>query len=122
MFRRALAVTGATAFAAVALATPAYAQEFCNTTTGGPFDGTVVCVVTDTVITGYTLVPYSVGEICVAGVCSEPQSGTVRVPSQIDSDPVHAYGTLCVPGYKGQRICVDFDTRIFSIGGLPPLQ
>lgn len=121
MFRRALALTSATAFAAAALvatATPAQAQEFCNATTGGPFDGTVVCVVTDSVITGYTEVPYSVGSICVAGACTTPQSGNVRVPSQVDSDPVHAYGTLCVPGYKGQRICVDFTTYGLTLPNL----
>jgi len=122
MFRRALALTSATAFAAAALvatATPAQAQEFCNETTGGPFDGTVVCVVTDTVITGYSLVPYSVGSVCVGTVCTKPVSGDVRVPTQFDTDPVRAYGTLCVPGYKGERICVSFDTHGVT---LPDLQ
>ena len=123
MLRRTLTVSGAAAFAAVALvatATPAAAQEFCNVTTGGPFDGTYVCVVTDSIITGYKDYPYSVGAICFGGVCTVPQSGTVRVPNSVDTSPVAVYGTLCVPTIKQQQICVPFDSRTISVV-LPPL-
>jgi len=109
MLRRSLMAAVAAA-ALVSTGSPASAQAFCNTTVGGPFDGTEVCVV-DQLTSGTIPVPYSVGQNCVAGQCTPAASGTINVPVP-STQPAYLYGTLCVPGYKGQRVCVPFDTRI----------
>lgn len=110
MSRRAIPLACAAAAALAAFASPAVAAPTCNTTSGGTFDGTIVCVDTHQLVTGWVSIPYSVGEICVGTTCTEPQSGTVDVPI-VNGDPADAYGTVCVNTARGRLFCLPFSTN-----------
>ena len=119
MARRTLTVLSACAVASAALvagAPAASAATTCNTTSGGVFNGTTVCVTTNSAIAGYLRVPYSVGSICVAGACTPAASGTVDVPI-VNGDAVIVHGQVCVT-YKFTTICVPYTSDLppFSIG------
>ena len=121
--RRTLALASVAALAAAGLfsGSASAADPMCTSQTGGPFDGTLICVATGSLTSGSTPVPYSIGSVCVGGFCTDPVSGTINVPNaNVAGFPwVATYGTLCVPGYKGQRICKDFDTRpLFGVSGI----
>ena len=115
MPRRALTVLSAASVATAALvmtATPASAATFCNTTTGGAFNGTTICVTTNS-LTQSWLVPYSVGSICVSGICTDPVSGTLRVPVP-QGDAVILHGQVCAT-YKATTLCVPYTTELGPI-------
>lgn len=110
MARRPLLLVSALVLAAAAfVAGPAAADDAtCVTTDESIFDGTVVCVERNSATSGSIPVPYSVGSVCVAGVCTPPQSGTIYVP-KANFNVVRAYGQIC---YTISRIrtCRAFDT------------
>ena len=113
MLRRALTLASALAVstAALAAAAPAAsAADTCNTTTGGVFNGTTICVHTEAVITGYTLIPYSIGSICVGNVCTVPVSGYIQVPN-VNLNAAYVYGQVCVT-VKTSQICVPYTTQL----------
>ena len=115
MPRRALTVLSAASAATAALvmtATPASAATFCNTTTGGALNGTTICVTTNSIIANWA-VPYSVGSICVSGICTQPVSGTLNVPVP-QGDAVVVHGQICAT-YKATTLCVPYTTE------LPPI-
>lgn len=115
MRRTSLLAAGITAAALLVPASPASAAPFCNTTTGGTFDGTTVCVETYSVLPlPYLSIPYSVGPVCVWGTCTPPLYGTIDVP--LVRDPVDVYGTLCVTVSRN-KICRPFTDDIY-IGDL----
>ena len=115
MRRLTMLAAACTATALLMPAAPATAAPFCNTTTGGTFDGTTVCAETYSVLPLPVLtIPYSVGAVCVWGVCTPPLSGTIDVP--LVGDPADVWGTICVNTAR-LRICQPFKDDIY-IGDL----
>ena len=115
MRRTALLAAVVSASALLLPATQASAVPTCNTTTGGPFNGTTVCYETFGVRpVPFLSVPYSVGAICVGGVCTPPVAGTIDVP--LVNDPADVYGTLCVTVSR-TTVCRAFQDD-FVIGSL----
>lgn len=114
IIRRAITLASAVAVTTAALtlvASSASADElFCNTTEDGPLDGTRVCVVQDELIESTIVVPYHVGETCVATVCTPTADGQVEAPWDVDEDPIEANGTICVTHLKEQQFCQPFNT------------
>ena len=118
MNRRAASLAIAAALASGALvAGPAAADAVCVTNDEGTFAGSVVCADTNSATNGSIPVPYYVGPICVAGVCTDPIGGTVYVPRP-NGGVVRLYGTLCyriTP--RNPQVCRNFDTGVL-IGAL----
>lgn len=110
MTRRLLALAAAAGATAALVATPASADATCVTTDEAPFESSYVCVALNSVISHYIAVPYSVGSICVAGVCTEPIVGTLNVPVA-NANVVQAYGEVCVrPTKYSPLVCRAFDS------------
>lgn len=117
---RTLACTFALSTAALVAAAPAaYADTICQTTTGGPFDGTVVCVNGDYLtVNGTRKLPYSVGGVCVDGYCPvEPISGELDVPNVQRAPGQPVFGQVCgIPGAHGQRYCAPIEIPFVDWG------
>lgn len=115
MRRTSLLAAGITAAALLLPTTPASATPSCTTTTGGTFNGTTICYETFSPLpVPYLSVPYSVGSVCVWGICTPPASGTIDVP--LLRDPADVYGTLCVTVSR-TTVCRPFSDDI-TIGDL----